>query len=90
MNCYFCHTCDKEFFLNKNGLPDTILCTTCGLEFVEEIEMTGNAEPVAKEVDSETGNEFLSCKSEEARDNEDDWEDEPEEDANDQQNPQNS
>ena len=83
MNCYFCHTCDKEFFLNKNGLPDPILCTTCGLEFVEEIEMTGNAEPVAKEVDSETGNEFLSCKSEEARDNEDDWEDEPEEDAND-------
>ena len=46
MNCYFCHTCEKEFYLMKNEIPDDILCKYCGLEFVEEIEMSGNkAEP---------------------------------------------
>ena len=40
MNCYFCHTCEKEFFLNRTEIPDTVLCKYCNLEFVEEIEMT--------------------------------------------------
>ena len=69
MNCYFCHTCEKEFFLKRTEIPDEILCKYCGLEFVEEIEMSGNkTEPeltvpvVEKDYDS-AGNEFLSCHS---------------------------
>ena len=85
MNCYFCHTCEKEFYLNKNEIPDEILCKYCGLEFVEEIELTGNkTQPEQnltvpeKDYDS-AGNEFLSCHSKENEADEEEWEDESEE-----------
>ena len=67
MNCFFCHICNKEFYLQASQVKELesqkkdVQCSHCQSEFVEEIELS---QPKVNDTDSQ-GNEFLSCKSDE-------------------------